>query len=114
MLKMTNQMFCYWLQGYFEISRNCCFTKNIVLKIKKKLEQIQEPLGVYTQWLLDTLTFLTKQNYKQGFLDLFFPVIQSKLNLVFFHVIDNSYERTVNLAEARKIHKGIFDEQRRI
>jgi len=71
--------------------------------------QIQEPLGVYTQWLSDTLIFLENQSYKQGFLDIFFPEIQTRLNLVFLHVIDNSYERTVTLDEARKIHLGIVE-----
>lgn len=104
---MTNQSFCYWLQGFFEISKRIHFSRDVVLLIETKLMQIQGPLGVYTRWLHETLIFLKNQNYKQGFLDLFLPQIQSRLNLVFFHVIDNSYERTVSLEAARKIHHGI-------
>ena len=37
---MTPENFCYWLQGYFEISRNETLSKENVSQIKEHLELV--------------------------------------------------------------------------
>lgn len=37
---MTPQDFCYWLQGYFEISNNVTLTQGQVKQIKKHLKLV--------------------------------------------------------------------------
>ena len=103
---MTNQLFCYWLQGYFEISRKIAFTQEKILQIKNRLETINEPLGEFTQWLSDVVNFLVEENYKQGLVNYFLPIIRDRLNGVFYHVIDRSYETLLSVDSAKKIHDG--------
>ena len=104
---MTNQEFCYWLQGYFEISKKIVLTKEKILKIKEKLDIINEPLGEFTTWLLDVLLFLAEEDYRQGLVDYFLHIIRNQLNLIFYHVIDNSYETDISLETSINIHDGI-------
>lgn len=87
---MTNQEFCYWLQGYFEISKITMLTKEKIALINGSLKKINEPLGEFTQWLAKVHAFFSDQHYKQEFLDLFLQEIQSELNDLFLHVIDNN------------------------
>lgn len=86
---MTNQEFCYWLQGYFEISRNVTLTQSKITLINQKLNQIHEPLGRFTEWLLNVNNFLIEENNNQNFLDFFVLEIQNELNQLFFHAIDH-------------------------
>jgi hypothetical protein len=85
---MTNQEFCYWLQGYFEISETTAFTQQKIILINQTLGQIHEPLGKFTQWLLNINHFLIEENYKQDFLDFFVLEIKYQLNNLFTHVIE--------------------------
>ena len=103
---MTNRFFCYWLQGYFEISREADLTKEKVIVINNTLSNISEPLGEFTQWLSDVLTYLSSLEYRQSLLDFFLPEITDRLNLVFHHVIDHSYDRNISLEESIRIHNG--------
>jgi len=103
---MTNQQFCYWLQGYFEIADESVLTENKLQLIDKALKNISEPLGVFTHWLFKVIRFLETQEFKKNMIALFLPEIQNRLNSIFFHVIDNSYERMVDVETARKIHTG--------
>lgn len=104
---MTNQEFCYWLQGYFEISQQITLTKKKVALISSKLRIIDEPLGLYTGWLFEVLSFFEAQQYHQPLMDYFLTEIKKRLNLIFLHVIDESYDHTlVSLEESRKIHYG--------
>lgn len=103
---MTNQEFCYWLQGYFEITRKATLTKEKVLVIDGALRNIDAPLGEFTQWLSDVLSFFATQQYKQELLTYFLPEISDRLNLIFYHVIDNSYDTDISLEESKKIHDG--------
>ena len=105
---MTNQLFCYWLQGYFEINLEAALTEKHVLLIRNSLKEITEPLGVFTQWLEQVIIFLETQQFQSKMLELFLPEIQNRLNSIFFHVIDNSYNRTISLEEAKKIHDGVL------
>jgi len=88
---MTNQEFCYWLQGYFEISKIAALTKEKIVLINGSLNKVNEPLGEFTQWLTKVNAFFSDQQYKQEFLDLFLQEIQSELNGLFLHVIDNNH-----------------------
>lgn len=104
---MTNQDFCYWLQGYFEISREPDLTKNKMLIIQAALSSITEPLGYFTQWLSGVISYLASLNYKEELLIYFLPDIIAELNAIFVHVIDTSYDMNISLEEAKRIHDGL-------
>ncbi len=104
---MTNQIFCYWLQGFFEISETFLLNQEKAKLILRSLNKINEPLGEFTGWLSQLLLFLEKENFHEPLLNFFIPEIKERLNLIFYHVIDNSYDEThISLEESRKIHKG--------
>lgn len=104
---MTNQDFCYWLQGYFEISRDPNLTKDKILIIHAALLSISEPLGYYTQWLSNLISYMASMHYKQELLDYFLSDITSELNAIFVHVIDTSYDMNISLEQAKRIHDGL-------
>lgn len=104
---MTNQDFCYWLQGYFEISQEPDLTKDKILIIQAALMSITEPLGYFTQWLSGVISYLTSVHYKPELLMYFLPDIISELNAIFVHVIDASYDLNISLEEAKRIHDGL-------
>ena len=87
---MTNQEFCYWLQGYFEIAKIKTLTKEQVLLINGSLKKINEPLGYFTTWLADILSFVISKQYHQGLMSFLLVEIINRLNTVFDHVIDNN------------------------
>jgi hypothetical protein len=103
---MTNQKFCYWLQGYFEISRESKLTQAKVLLIENKLNEIQEELGWFTGWLSKVLVYFKEMHYKPETLALFTPEIMRNLNYIFHHVIDNTYSAGPPPAEWQLIHDG--------
>lgn len=109
--QMTNQQFCYWLQGYFEITQNAVLTKEKILLINGSLKKIDEPLGHFTQWFSEVIHFFSMQEYREELLNYFLPEIRHRLNLIFYHVIDNSYETTITLEESKKIHDGEYDDE---
>lgn len=91
MVTATNQLFCYWLQGYFEIGLDVGLDKNTVMLMRKQLDTIQEPLGEFTSWLKNVCDFIEKLDYKAETCARFCPIIQRSLNSVFYHVIDDTY-----------------------
>lgn len=103
---MKNQEFCYWLQGYFEIALQPELSKKHLILIREALDRIEEPLGSFTQWLYEVTSFLSSQNYKPGLVNCFLQEIKDRLNLIFFHVIDNTYDTILSRAELKKIHDG--------
>ncbi len=103
---MTNQEFCYWLQGFFEISQTAVFDERTAVITEKTLHQITEPLGEFTTWLLEVLKYFHQQQYCQETLEFFTEEIKRNLNAIFFHVIDNSYTEGSPPAEWQKIHDG--------
>src|SRR5689334_8900690 len=103
---MTNKEFCYWLQGYFEISQEVVLTENKLISIANSLKNISEPFNIFREWLADVVSFLSSEKYRPALLALFLPTIRDQLNSIFHHVIDNSYDRQVTLEEAKKIHDG--------
>ena len=107
----TNQQFCYWLQGYFEISRDAHLIKETVLIIDCQLKKIKEPLGHFTQWLFELTTYLADQNFDMDLIIFFTPVVKDQLNSVFYHVIDNSYDTLVSHEERKRIHDGLNNDQ---
>ncbi|MDI1351432.1 MAG: hypothetical protein PSV35_01480 [bacterium] len=106
MLAMTNQLFCYWLQGYFEIGINVTLHKEVVILIKKQLDVMEEPLGQFPSWLNDVCVYIEKLNYREELCVHFSPLIQRSLNSVFYHVIDNSYTTEQSKEELQLIHDG--------
>lgn len=108
---MTNQQFCYWLQGYFEISHSSDLTPEKILIINDVLLKIDEPLGFFTQWLANVFKYFATQAYNQELLNYFLPEISRRLNGIFYHVIDNSYDTLISQEESQQIHDGdIHDE----
>lgn len=104
---MTNQLFCYWLQGYFEISHDVILTKEKIQLIKQTLESITEPLGQFTQWLSDLIVYLEKNIENTALISYFLSEMKDQLNLVFYHVVDNSYDTTLTHEESKNIHDGL-------
>jgi len=103
---MTNQQFCYWLQGYLEICNVPDLTSKKIMIIEDSLAQIHEPLGLFTQWLLKVTKLFNSEKYKQELLDYFLPIIELRLNSIFHHVIDNSYDSNLDKETLQRIHDG--------
>jgi hypothetical protein len=108
---MTNQLFCYWLQGYIEISQHVILTKSKINLIDQHLNKISEPLGDYTRWLKELLLYLQSQDYRQPLLDYFLLDIRDQLSLIFYHVIDNSYDTEMSHLELKHIHDGLTNDK---
>lgn len=104
--KLTNQKFCYWLQGYFEIALRPCLHEEQLHKIIQQLDKIDEPLGLFTSWLKNLTEVLKENNYCQNMTDYFAPLIIKELNHVFQHDIDNSYNSPHSADYLQKIHRG--------
>lgn len=103
---LSNQQFCYWLQGYFEITNKPELTKEKIIIINARLKAIHEPLGEFTQWLVDVVLYFAENQYRQPLLTFFLQEIMDRLNLIFYHVIDNSYDTNISREEGKKIHDG--------
>lgn len=103
---MTNQQFCYWLQGYLEICQVPDLTREKVIIIESFLNKIHEPLGHFTQWLLRVVRFFASEDYRQGLMTYFLPVIEQRLNSIFHHVIDNNYDTGLDKEAMQRIHDG--------
>lgn len=108
---MTNQLFCYWLQGYLEICQRPDLTREKVILIENSLHQINEPLGSFTGWLKRVIQHFASQNYQPALLTYFLPEIQHRLNLIFEHAIDNSYETELSSEILQQIHDGYLHDK---
>ena len=106
MLVITNQLFCYWLQGYFEIGINPTLNRQSVGLIENKLASIEEPLGIFTEWLQRVCNYIATKQYSEEICAYFTPVITRSLNSVFQHVIDDSYITTESKEALKLIHDG--------
>jgi hypothetical protein len=102
----TNKLFCFWLQGYFEIGNNVNFQRDIVLLIRGRLDLIEEPLGPFTSWLKDVCIYIETLNYSDEICAHFSSIIKRSLHSVFYHVIDNSYTTEKSKEELQRIHDG--------
>jgi hypothetical protein len=89
-----------------EITKIILLTQEKILVIDGLLKKINEPLGYFTKWLSDVINFFSMQEYRQELIDYFLPEIRDRLNLIFYHVIDNSYEIKISIEESKKIHDG--------
>lgn len=103
---MTNILFCYWLQGYFEISIEPTLESHHIKQIQVKLSNINEPLWEHVEWLKNVCHFLEKMSYKQETLNYFLPLIQKSLNVNFYHYFDNNLDRDYTLEELERLHAG--------
>ena len=104
--ELTNQTFCYWLQGYFELSQVPRLNAQRLMKISQQLEKITEPLGLYTSWLKQVADMLEQDNYAEPLVQYFTPMITAELNHIFQHYIDNSYDTPHSADYLLKIHRG--------
>lgn len=101
-----NKLFCYWLQGFFEISTNPQLNAHRLTLIRKKLAQIEEPLGAYTGWLKRALQVIGDNGDNQEIIAVMQTDIINELNYVFQHDIDNSYDTDISDEFLFKIHNG--------
>lgn len=108
---MTNIQFCYWLQGYFEISNKPKLNVSQMKSIENNLAIINEPLWVEVKWIKDVCLFLKELNYKKKSLSYFLPLIQQSLNACFYHFIDNNKDLDYTLEELKKLHAGYLNEK---
>jgi hypothetical protein len=108
---MTNQKFCYWLQGYFELSEYSTLNARQCKEIERMLYSIQQPLGEFTAWLETVMLSIRMNEYHQPIINSFCKPIEESLNAVFYHVIDPQYNGPVSLEDLLKIHAGQTIEQ---
>ncbi len=103
---ISNQQFCYWLQGYFEIAgENSSLDKGKIGKINCMLDNITiEPLGIYTSWLKNALRVLKENDFHQPLVEAFTNSIKHELTLIFMHIIDDSYDTKLPKAYLQHIH----------
>ncbi|GJM06406.1 MAG: hypothetical protein DHS20C10_01400 [marine bacterium B5-7] len=106
MLTTTNQRFCYWLQGYFEIGQDVMLSTRHIALINQQLCTIQEPLGSFTGWLKKVGEYIAERDNTDAACEFFAPKIELALNSVFFHVIDNTYETDTPKEVLLRIHDG--------
>jgi hypothetical protein len=115
MLTKTNQLFCYWLQGYFEIGIDVSISPKVIDFITQQLDTIEEKPGEFTAWLKEVCVYIESYDYSDAMCTHFRPIIQRALNDVFYHVIDNSYDDTGKTKEElQHIHDGASNDERRI
>jgi len=99
---MTNREFCYWLQGFFELSKSNSLDTNQVVSIRNHLDltrKVDKKLNEFPSWL-------------EGFLDSCYEgltleateKVRAKLNAAFKHEIDPTYPG--DQAELNDIHSG--------
>jgi len=105
---MTNQDFCYWLQGYFKIASTPKLSNEKITLVLNQLNSINEPLGEFTTWLHRLLSYLAKEPHDQALLDFYLPIMMLELNGIFVHVIDNSYDLSIGITAAKQIHDGVM------
>lgn len=103
---LTNKQFCYWLQGYFEISSMPLLNKERLGKINLQLDNIAEPLGLYTSWLKKLVTNIEESQYCPNLIAFFTPLITKELNHIFIHEIDTTYDTPHSEEYLLKIHNG--------
>lgn len=105
---LNNQQFCYWLQGYFEISNGPVVLKQRQIElIDQTLQSISEPLWPLLSWIQSVCDYCKIQGYRSETLAYFQPLIQDTLANIFIHVVDNSYEVTSSAEERQRIHDGL-------
>lgn len=103
----TNQDFCYWLQGYFEINAQANFDQLTLQQLAAKLLEITEPWGELTRWLNQSLHFIRIGGYNPETITTFTPILRNRLNEVFEHVIDNSYVTDHSATYLKAVHEGV-------
>ncbi len=102
----SNIEFCYWLQGHYEIGQDNRLSQKLICAMLFELSHIAEPLGPFTQWLAKVLLYIVAHDFQQEHLTRFAPLIESHLNDVFMHVIDNSYDTTYSQQALNNIHQS--------
>ncbi len=111
-INFTNQVFCYWLQGYFEIEgATAVLDAAKIALIKSMLQMIVEPLGVYTMWLSETLFALEQNQYPPALVKAMTGIIKKELNGIFLHVIDPSYDTPHTHEHLLAVHRGERDDK---
>ncbi|CEG55947.1 hypothetical protein [Legionella fallonii] len=102
---MTNILFCYWLQGYFEITSKPFLEVTHIKKIQTQILNIKEQLSSEVQWINNVCNYLEEMDYKEETLNHFMPLIQFSLNSMFYHYIDNSKDIDYTIDEFQRLHK---------
>lgn len=99
-------MFCYWLQGYFEISEHPELNRERIELIKSTLQTVTEDYGDFTSWLSKTINALEQNNYQEFLVKRFSKIIREELYNIFVHVIDDSYDTDKSKEYLISVHDG--------
>ena len=111
---MNTQEFCYWLQGYQEISDNVLLNKEKLVIIGNRLAKCIQEHGVppykdsFVSFLADILLKIDAENFSTTIIEHYQEKIFERLNSVFLHVIDDSYETDLTREELQSIHDGSY------
>jgi hypothetical protein len=107
MLKlMEAQSFCYWLQGFFEISINPRFGLKEIKEIQRYLNQVSESFP-FIVWLKEAINVMEVNEYHPPVIAFYKKAITEELNSLFLHVIDPSYDTSYTPDELWTIHQGL-------
>jgi hypothetical protein len=91
--------FAYWLQGAIEIAQISGFDKEMIVTIKRRINDVKvKDRFVFTTWLLLNLCAPAHA----------FAAINKELQKKFIHDIDSSYDG--DQAHFQRIHDGVNDQ----
>lgn len=100
---MNNFNFCYWLQGYFELSESNSVPKETVSVIQEHLAIVQPKNGVFCSWLEGYLDMVGVDAWSEEVT----KKIRAKLSNEFLTLIDPSYPKN----EQEELHRLHFNER---
>lgn len=109
---MNTQEFCYWLQGYQEISKKPGLNKENIILIGSRLADCINTYGVppysdsFVSFLAEALLKINKSNFSTNVIKTNEKQIFERLNAVFLHVIDDSYDTDLSREALQRIHDG--------
>jgi hypothetical protein len=105
-IEVTNILFCYWLQGYFEIAAHAPLDESIVRAIERKIAAIEETLTPGMLWMQKVCSYLRHIGFKADTLEYFRPLMEQYLNSMFYHYLENTLMKIYTLDELEQIHAG--------
>lgn len=89
---MYSREFCYWLQGYFELSNTDALTPSKISTIRNHLsmvEKVEGELKGFPAWLCGALDALSFDNNTGQVEEKYANMIKEKLDTSFKHVVDS-------------------------
>lgn len=98
---MNDFTYCYWLQGFFELTKPVFLTKHQVYLVHEHLKLVEKKEGIFCNWLQGVFDFCGINEWNEEMTS----KIKAKLREEFFKIIDRSYpEEQQDILY--KIHQG--------